>query len=168
MQIQSIQLRQATNQMQINSIPALSNWSNPLARMEEIARHVHVQNGVADITEAAKAPLESLLRDRLPRMGGSHRQHGEVTLDHLSLDRNGNFNGQLTITFNAGRTFGTVTATSTNNQLSLSSEDAELQKSGKLEKLQSEWQPKLTEVLDFLRDRPEFHDIIVFIRRTER
>jgi len=161
-----IQVRQVTNQMQINSIPAFSNASAALAALEKTAQHVNVQNGVADITEAAKAPVESLLLDRLPRTMGNYPFSAEVMLDRLTLDRDGNFNGQLTVTFKAGPMSGTITATITNNQLSLSSDNAIVRQFGKLDQRQSEWQPKVTEVLDVLRDRPEIHDVIVLIRHT--
>jgi hypothetical protein len=165
-QIQSIQVRQVTNQMQINSIPVFSNASAALAALEKTAQHVNVQNGVADITEAAKAPVESLLLDRLPRTMGNYPFSAEVTLDRLTLDGDGNFNGQLTVAFKAGPMSGTITATITDNQLSLSSDNAMVRQFGKLDQRQSEWQPKVTEVLDVLRDRPEFHDVMVLIRQT--
>src|SRR5262249_44478938 len=140
-------------QMQINSIPVFSNAADALA-----ALHVNVQNGVADITQAARAPLDrSLHLDPFI---------GKVTLDRLTLDSDGNFNGQLTVTSKskAGPMSGTVTATITNNQLSLSSDNAMVRQFGELDQLQSEWQPQLTAALDHLRARPEFQDVIALIR----
>jgi hypothetical protein len=146
-------VRQATNQMQVNFNADLSNAVNTLA-----AQQVKVLNGVADITQAAKAILESDIMARLPKTLGNYPLIGEVKLDNvtlnrLTLDKDGNFNGQLTIDFKASLMSATVTATITNNQLSLNSDNALVQQFGKLDQRQTEWQPQLTAALDALRAR---------------
>jgi len=147
------QLQQATNQMHIDYNGVFSNAANSLA-----AQQVNVQNGVADITQAAKATLESDILARLPQTLGTYPLVGEVkldsvTLNRLTLDKDGNFNGQLTVGFKASSLSATVTATITNNQLSLDSDDALVRQFGKLEQRQGEWQPQVTAALDGLRDR---------------
>jgi hypothetical protein len=146
-------VQQAANQMQIDYNAALSKAADSLA-----THQVNVQNGVADITQAARATLESDILARLPKTLGNYPLIGEVkidrvTLDRLTLDKNGNFNGQLTIGLKAGPLDATVTATITNNQLSLNSDNALVRQFGKLDQRQVEWQPQVTAALDALRAR---------------
>src|SRR5262245_30863821 len=146
-------VQQATNQMKIDYNGVLSNAADSLA-----AQQVNVQNGVADITQAARATLESDLLARLPRTLGKYPLVGEVKLDGVTLNRltlgqDGNFNGQMTVTFKAGTLSATVTATITNNQLSLESDNALVRQFGKLDQRQREWQPQVTAALDALRAR---------------
>ena len=146
-------VQQATNQMQINYNGVLSNAADSLATQQ-----VNVQNGVADITQAAKATLESDILARLPQTLGNYPLIGEVkldsvTLNRLTLDKDGNFNSQLTVGFKASSLSATVTATITNNRLSLASDNALVRQFGKLEQRQDEWQPQVTAALDSLRAR---------------
>jgi hypothetical protein len=117
-----------------------------------------IRYGVADITQAAKAALESDILAHLPRTLGTYPLVGEVkldsvTLNRLTLDKDGNFNSQLTVGFKASSLSATVTATITNNRLSLDSDNALVRQFGKLEQRQGEWQPQMTAALDGLRDR---------------
>jgi hypothetical protein len=149
----TILVQQATNRMQVNHGALLSDAAGALA-----ARQVNVHNGVADITQAARATLESDLLARLPRTLGTYPLIGEVkidrvTLNRLTLSKDGNFNGQLTVTLKAGAMSATVTAHLRNNQLSLDSDNALVRQFGKLDQRQQEWQPKVTVALDALRAR---------------
>jgi hypothetical protein len=140
-------VQQAASQMQIDYNTAFARAAAP---------QVQVQNGVADITQAARATLESDILARLPKTLGSYPLIGEVKLDgvkldRLTLDKDGNFNGQLTATFKATSMSATVTAYIENNQLRLDSDNALVRQFGKLEQRQKEWQPKVTEALDAIR-----------------
>jgi hypothetical protein len=146
-------VQQARNRMQVNHGALLSDAAGSLA-----ARQVNVRNGVADITQAARATLESDLLARLPRTLGTYPLIGEVKLDRVTLNRltlskDGNFNGQLTVTLKARAMSATVTAHLRNNQLSLDSDNALVRQFGKLDQRQREWQPKVTAALDALRAR---------------
>src|SRR5262249_23724433 len=119
------------------------------------------QNGVADITEAARATLESDILARLPRSLGSYPLVGEVTLDRvtlnrLTLDENGNFNGQLSVTFKYqmnGTKYASIQVNIKDNQLSLDTDNALVRQFGKLDQRQQQWQPQVTAALDGLRLR---------------
>jgi hypothetical protein len=79
-----------------------------------------------------------------------------VTLNRLTLDKDGNFNGQLSVTFQYklfGKQEASVQAKITNNQLRLDSDNALVRQYGKLEQRQKEWQPQVTAALDALRSR---------------
>jgi hypothetical protein len=99
---------------------------------------------------------------RLPRALGTFPMIGDLNLDRvrlnrLTLDRDGNFNGQLAVTFKyymyGRQSSATVTATLTNNRLSLDSDTALVRQYGKLDQRQCQWQPQVTAVLDGLRAR---------------
>jgi hypothetical protein len=147
---------QAANQMQVEHIAVFTNAADTLA-----AQKVNVVNGVADITEAARTTLESDVLARLPKSLGSYPLVGEVTLDRvtlnrLTLDKDGAFNGQLSVTFKyqmLGTQYASVQANITNNQLSLGSDNALVREFGKLDQRQQQWQPQVTAALDALRSR---------------
>jgi hypothetical protein len=146
-------LQQAANPMRIDYNALASNAAGSLGTQK-----INVQNGVADITQAARATLESDILARLPKTLGSYPLIGDVNLDRvtlnrLTLDRAGNFNGELTATFKAGSLSAAVTATIQNNQLRLDSDNALIRQFGKLEQRQAEWQPHVTAALDGLRAR---------------
>jgi len=138
--------------MDVNA--ALTNAAASLA-----AQKVSVVNGVADITQAARTTLESDIMARLPRSLGSYPLVGEVTLDRvtlnrLTLDKDGNFNGQLTVTFKyemLGTQYASVQAHIENNRLRLDTDNALVRQFGKLEQRQQQWQPQVTAALDALR-----------------
>jgi hypothetical protein len=153
---------QATHQMQIDYNAVFSNAAGSLA-----AQQVNVHNGVADITEAARATLESDILARLPRALGTFPMIGDVNLDRvtlnrLTLDSGGNFNGQLTLTYKyymyGRQSSAAVTLNINNNQQSLDTDNAVVRQYGKLDQRQCEWQPQVTAVLDCLRLRlmPQF------------
>jgi hypothetical protein len=138
-----------SSQMQVNYNSLFNNAANSLATQK-----VTVQNGVADVTQAAKATLESDLLNRIPKTFNTPL--GEVKLDsmklnRLTLDKDGNFNGQLTGTFKSPLGTIGIQANITNNQLSLDSDNALVKQFGKLDQRQREWQPKVTQALDQLR-----------------
>jgi hypothetical protein len=136
--------------------PAFSNAADTLA-----AQKVVVENGVADVTQAASTTLESDVLARLPRSLGSYPLVGEVTLERvtlnrLTLDKDGNFNGQLSVTFKYkmfGTQYASVQANITNNQLSLDSDNELVRQFGKLDQKQQQWQPQVTAALEALRSR---------------
>jgi hypothetical protein len=142
-------VQQAANQMQIDYNAVFSTAA---------AQQFTVQNGVADITQGARATLESDILARLPKTLGNYPLIGEVKLDgvklnRLTLDKDGNFNGQLDATFKASSMSATVNARIENNQLRLDSDNALVRQFGKLEQRQREWQPHVTAALDGLRAR---------------
>jgi hypothetical protein len=151
-----VQQTQTTSQTQVDYNGLLSNAAKTLS-----TQNVNVQNGVADVTQAAKAILENDIMARIPQSLGKYPLIGEVkldrvTLDRLTLDKAGNFNGQMSITFKyemGGTQYAGVTAKITNNQLSLDSDNALVKQFGKLDQRQREWQPKVTAALDGLRSQ---------------
>lgn len=148
--------QQANNSMQVNYNAVFNNAADALATQQ-----VSVVNGVADVTQAAKAILESDIRARIPESLGKYPLVGEVKLDgvalnRLTLDKDGNFNGQLTVTFKyqmAGTQYAAIQVNIKNNQLSLETDNALVRQFGKLEQRQREWQPQVTAALDGLRSR---------------
>jgi hypothetical protein len=83
----------------------------------------------ADITQAARATLQSVIEGRLPMTLGNYPGIGQVkltsvTLDRLTLNQDGKTNGQLTVTFKVGQMSATFIATIANNQLSFSPANA--------------------------------------------
>jgi hypothetical protein len=144
-------------QSQADFLAAANNAANTFA-----AQQVSVVNGVADITQAARATLESDILARLPKTLGKYALVGEITLDRvtlnrLTLDQNGNFNGQLTVTLKyqmfGQPQYANVQANITNNKLSLDSDNPLVRQFGKLEQRAEQWQPQVTAALDALRTR---------------
>jgi hypothetical protein len=99
---------------------------------------------------------------RLPQSLGKYPIVGEVTLyqvvlNRMTLDKDGNFNGQLNITFEyqlAGTPhYLTIQANIKNNQLSLATDNPLVRQFGNLQKLQQQWQPYVTKALDPLRSQ---------------
>jgi hypothetical protein len=86
---------------------------------------------------------------------------GEVTLDRvtlnrLTLDKAGNFNGQLSVTFKyqmSGTKYASIQVNIKDNQLSLDTDNALVRQFGKLDQRQQQWQPQVTAALDGLRAR---------------
>jgi hypothetical protein len=122
------------------------------------AQKASVVNGVVDLTAAARTTLESDILARLPRsvgrVAGVEVTIDRVTLNRLTMDKNGNFNGQLTVTLKSdllGTQYANVQANIVNNQLRLDSDNALVRQFGKLEQRQQEWQPKVTAALDAIR-----------------
>jgi hypothetical protein len=140
-------------------VPGPADFSNAADTLA--GQKVVVVNGVADVTQAARTTLESDILARLPRSLGSYPLVGEVTLDRvtlnrLTLDKDGNFNGQLSITFKyqmIGTQYASVQANIKNNQLSLDTDNALVRQFGKLDQRQQQWQPQVTAALDALRSR---------------
>jgi hypothetical protein len=144
-----------SSQMQVNYNALFNDASRILA-----SQQVNVQNGVADVTQAAKTVLESDILSGIPRSLGSFPLIGEVTresvtLNRLTLDKNGNFNGQMTVVFKyqmLGKPqYASVQADIVNNQLKLSSDNALVRQFGKLEQRGQEWQPKVAQALAHAR-----------------
>jgi hypothetical protein len=138
-----------SSQMTVNYNALFNNAVNSLA-----AQKFTVQNGVADVTQAAKTTLESDLLNRIPKTFNTPL--GEVKLDgvtvnRLTLSKDGSFNGQLTATFKSPLGKIGIQANITNNQLSLDSDNALVKQFGNLDKRAQEWQPKVTQALDALR-----------------
>lgn len=147
------QVQQASNGMQVNYNAVFTGAANALA-----GQQVNVQNGVADVTQAAKSILESDILARLPNTLGKYPLIGEVkldsvTLNRLTLDKVGNFNGEMAVNLKAGSMSATVTVTIKNNQMSLSTDNPLVRQFGKLEQRQQEWQPQVTAALGELRAR---------------
>jgi hypothetical protein len=122
------------------------------------AQKASVVNGVVDLTAAARTTLESDILARLPRsvgnVAGVEITIDKVKLNRLTLDKAGNFNGQLTVTLKydlLGPQYANVQANIENNQLRLDSDNAVVRQFGKLEQRQQEWQPKVTAALDAIR-----------------
>jgi hypothetical protein len=118
-------------------------------------QQVTVQNGVADVTQAAKPILEGEILKRLPKTFSTpvgDAKLDSVTLNRLTLDQYGKFNGQLTVTYDAPLV-GKVglKANITNNQLGLDSDNTLVKQFVNLDKRANDWQPKVTEVLNAAR-----------------
>ena len=106
------------------------------------------------MTQAAKTTLVSDLLNRIPKTFNTPLgdvQLDSVTLNRLTLDKDGNFNGQLTATFKSPLGKVSIQANITNNQLSLDSDNPLVKQFGKLDQRAKEWQPKVTQALDQLR-----------------
>jgi hypothetical protein len=117
-------------------------------------QQVTVQNGVADVTQAAKSVMESEITNRLPKTFNTplgEAKLDSVTLNRLTLNKDGNFNGQLTVTYDSPIGKVGIKANITNNQLSLDSDNALVKQFGKLDQKARDWQPKVTQALDAAR-----------------
>jgi hypothetical protein len=79
-----------------------------------------------------------------------------VTLNRLTLDKDGNFNGQLSLTFKyqmSGTKYASIQVNIKDNQVSLDTDSALVRQLGKLDQRECEWQPYVTAALDGLRVR---------------
>jgi hypothetical protein len=147
------QINQAANQMQVDFSGLLTSATDAIT-----AQNVSVQNGVADVTQAARTILENDILTRIPQSLSvpliGEVKLDSVKLDRLTLDKDGNFNGQMTVTFKyelSGIQYAKVQASIVNNQLKLSSDNPLVSAFGKLEERQQQWQPKVTEALNAIR-----------------
>jgi hypothetical protein len=114
---------------------------------------------VADVTQGASRILVTDILSRLPQSFTlpivGKVTLGQVTLNGLTLGRDGNFNGQLSITFDyqlGGKTQSvTIQANIKNNQLSLTSDNPLVSQYITQHKLAQQWQPFVNAALSTLR-----------------
>jgi hypothetical protein len=130
-----------------------------VAPVQPAVNGVTIQNGVADITQAAKGLVELEIKERLPTwfrtpygdaaLGDARRD--SVTLNRLTMDQHGKFNGQLTVTYSSSLGKIDIKANITNNQLSLDTDNQRVKQGAKLDQMAKDLQPKVAQAADSIR-----------------